>query len=135
MRKMIALSVTSLVLLALGFSFVAAQCQKPNPSTKACYELPDNAVGSCTSIDSYNECVVGSSGVLLYEYEVQDFPEGAVASPQGVTKTVATDCWRFRGCKWNEDKDHCVPIEYWNTWRQKHQTVVNEDPETPCPGE
>ncbi len=120
------------VLVGVGLAIAAddKQCQKPNPSTKACYE-PDNQVASCEGL-SKGEC--GAVDALKI-YEIELFPDGVIKTAEGVTKTESTKCWRTKSCFWNplQSPPACVPNENWTNWRLGQKTVVNSDPEVKCP--
>lgn len=117
------------VLVGVGLAIAAddKQCQKPNPSTKACHE-PDNAVASCDKVDEL-ECATTSA---VYVYEIEQFPDGTIKTDTGATKTVSANCYRWKGCSWDDDNNNgCKAASDWHVWRVKQKTV--ENPEVKCP--
>ncbi len=106
-------------------------CQKPNPSDKACRELPDSAVASCVDVLE-SECAQGES---VNVYEVKNFPDGVIKTAEGVTTTEPRPCWRSRGCHWDRQQTppRCVDNELWLSWRLQNRIEVNSDPEKKCP--
>ncbi len=118
------------VLVGVGLAIAAddKQCQKPNPSTKACYE-PDDAVTSCEDVTSI-DCRETRD---VRMYEIEQFPDGVIKTESGATKTETTNCWRWRGCSWNYKETKCDTSGSWSVWRVKQKTVENPDAECPIP--
>ncbi|HBT76288.1 MAG TPA: hypothetical protein DEB39_05030 [Planctomycetaceae bacterium] len=120
------------VLVGVGLAIAAddKQCQKPNPSTKACYE-PDNQTASCTDL------TIGECGQVdaLKMYEIEQFPDGVIKTAEGATKTESTKCWRTKSCFWNPQQSPpgCVPNDIWINWILGQKTVENPDAECPIP--
>jgi hypothetical protein len=136
MKKRIFSVVVTLVLgTCVVFAFAGQQCQKPNVSTKACYE-PNDQVQSCNDVAPAT--CLNSQGLhpSYYTYEIEQFPDGTVVASTGVTKTESSKCWRKTKCIWVTRENRypeCEPQEYWSTWVQGQKTVVNS--ELSCPSE
>ena len=130
MSKQIVILVVGVVVLVAAYaahSFSLAECQKPSGNTRACLD-PDDRVASCEGASKY-ECDTEKEIKL---YEINQFPDGTESAQAGRTKTESTNCWRWRGCRWNNDLEKCEtsPTD-WSSWRVKEKIVNN--PDVVCP--
>ena len=132
-------SVFEIICLFIGVYFLGVivlatdlPCQKPNQSTKSCYQLPDNAVASCVGL-YYHECAATNPN--LHVFETKDFPDGTVKSATGATHTKQRDCWRKKGCFWDTkaNPESCKYFDDWGSWHVKDKIETN--PDVVCPDE
>jgi hypothetical protein len=79
---------TALVGQMVGLALADPGCQKPNPNTTLCTEIPSGAVTSCTG-------QALCSGAI---YEINSFPNGAVPAGSGTTSESQANCIRGQSC-------------------------------------
>lgn len=97
-------------------------CQVPNPNTKLCAEVPDDAVSSC---DSANPNEGEGCGVTMYE--TNNFPDGPDDADSGTTGEEQADCQRSQSCKIDNSVNpaRCVVSgNGWSSYSQEAKTVT-----------
>lgn len=66
----------------------ADNCEKPNPNTVFCKDLPSDAQFTCNGLSPCEGAI----------YDIHNFPNGTVSSPEGSTKDAQAPCWRTKVC-------------------------------------
>lgn len=123
MRVFFFFGIVCLIMSAAAFS----QCQKPNPTSKACH-TPSGAVVIC---DGWNEQSCPSKAV----YEIAQFPDGPVNDPDGdhYTAQPLTNCWRSKQCffDFEQNPDECMAPTLFSPYNQAPKvefgTLCNEN--------
>ena len=104
-------------------NFTMAGCQIPSGNTKACYELPDDAVSSCEGMTQGDKC----DGKSVYS--IANFPDGTEDADEGRTKEEQADCYTSMECVWNTDDKKCELCDDASLPFPKMKTVAKEDSE------